>query len=136
MCRAFAQLTILVQGDFVFLLVRRGLRDERKDTNHIQRHDDHKVDADSSAWGGKLPVLLHKLPLEGSKLLHGNEPKYHHGKHGCQNQRDLEEKLREVNKVSKRNIINRWRYIRISLESIWIFLYKLRYGFDMHCLLI
>lgn len=107
--------TIFVLGAFIVSLLvwRRGLRDQRKDTNHIQRHDDHEVDADSSAWGGELPVLLHKLPLEGSKLLHGNEPEHHHGKHGCQDQRDLEGRWRDVNEVSNWNIINRWIYIGI-----------------------
>lgn len=58
-------------------------------THHIERHDDHEVDADAGAGGGKLPVLLDKVPVEGGELLHGDEPKNHHGKHGRQDQRNL-----------------------------------------------
>lgn len=58
-------------------------------THHIERHDDHEIDADAGARGGKLPVLLDKVPVEGGKLLHGDEAENHHGKHGRQNQRDL-----------------------------------------------
>lgn len=58
-------------------------------THHIERHDDHEVDADAGARGGKLPVLLHKVPVEGGELLHGDEAKNHHSKHGRQDQRDL-----------------------------------------------
>lgn len=66
------------------------------DTHHIERHDDHKVDADSGARGGKLPVLFHKLPVEGSKLLHHNQTENHHGKHGCQNQGNLSREEAEM----------------------------------------
>lgn len=59
------------------------------DTHHIERHDDHKVDADTSARGGKLPVLLQKLPVEGSKLLHRDETENHHSKNSRQNQGNL-----------------------------------------------
>lgn len=59
------------------------------DTHHVERHDDHKVDADTSARGGKLPVLLHKIPVERSELLHRDEAENHHGKHGCQNEGNL-----------------------------------------------
>lgn len=59
------------------------------DTHHVERHDDHKVDADASARGGKLPVLLHKIPVEGGELLHGDETENHHSKHGRQNEGDL-----------------------------------------------
>lgn len=59
------------------------------DTYHIERHDNHKVDADTSAGGGKLPVLLHKIPVEGGKFLHRDETENHHSKHGCQNEGDL-----------------------------------------------
>lgn len=59
------------------------------DTHHVERHDDHKVDADTGARSGKLPVLLHKIPVEGSKLLHRNEAENHHSKHGCQNEGNL-----------------------------------------------
>lgn len=61
----------------------------RPDTYHVERHDDHEVDADAGAGGGELPVLLHKVPVEGGELLHGDETENHHGKHSCQNQRDL-----------------------------------------------
>lgn len=59
------------------------------DTYHIQGHDDHEIDADASAGGGKLPVLLHKIPADGGKLLHRNETENHHGKHGSQYQGNL-----------------------------------------------
>lgn len=64
----------------------------RTEADHIERHDNHEVDADSSARGGKLPVLLYKLPLEGGKLLHGDEPENHHSKHCRQHQGDLKYK--------------------------------------------
>lgn len=59
------------------------------DTHHVQRHDDHKVDADAGARRGKLPVLFHKMPVEGSKFLHGNETENHHSKHSCEDEGDL-----------------------------------------------
>lgn len=59
------------------------------DTHHIERHDDHEVDADAGARGGKLPVILHKIPVEGSKLFHGNETENHHREHGSQNEGNL-----------------------------------------------
>lgn len=59
------------------------------DTHHVERHDDHEVDADTGARGGELPVLLHKLPVEGGELLHHNETENHHGKHGCENEGNL-----------------------------------------------
>lgn len=59
------------------------------DTHHIERHDDHKVDADTSARRGKLPVLLNKMPVERGKLLHRNETENHHRKHSCQNEGNL-----------------------------------------------
>lgn len=59
------------------------------DTYHIERHDNHKVDADTSARGGKLPVLLHEIPVEGGKFLHCNETENHHSKHSCQNEGNL-----------------------------------------------
>lgn len=65
------------------------------DTHHIERHDDHKVDADTSARGGKLPVLLHKIPVEWSELLHRNETENHHSKHGCQDERNLGRAMKE-----------------------------------------
>lgn len=58
-------------------------------TYHIEGHDDHEIDADASAGGGKLPVLLHKIPVDGGKLLHRNETENHHGKHGSQDEGNL-----------------------------------------------
>lgn len=58
-------------------------------TYHIERHDYHEVDADAGARCGKLPVLLHKIPVDGGKLLHGNETENHHSKHSCQNEGNL-----------------------------------------------
>lgn len=58
-------------------------------THHIERHDDHKVDADTGARGGELPVLLHKIPVKGSKLLHRNKAENHYSKHCCQNEGNL-----------------------------------------------
>ena len=63
--------------------------DAYPDTYHIERHDDHKVDAHTSARRGKLPVLLNKMPVEGSKLLHCNKTENHNSEHGCQNKGDL-----------------------------------------------
>lgn len=65
------------------------------DTYHVERHDNHKVDADTSARYGKLPVLLHKLPVEGSKLFHYNETENHHSKHSCQNEGNLKREMVE-----------------------------------------
>lgn len=59
------------------------------DTYHVERHDNHEVDADASAGGGKLPVLLHKIPFERSELLHCNETENHHSKHSCQDEGNL-----------------------------------------------
>lgn len=56
------------------------------DTHHVERHDDHEVDADAGARGGELPVLLHKIPLDSSKLLHCEDTENHHGKHGGQDE--------------------------------------------------
>lgn len=60
------------------------------DTHHVERHNDHEVDADAGARCGKLKVILHKVPVDGSKLLHGDESENHHGKHGGQNERNLD----------------------------------------------
>lgn len=72
-----------------------GPDDACQDTHHIQRHDDHKVDADTSARGGKLPVLLDKIPVEGSELLHRYETENHHSKHGCQDEGNLGREMME-----------------------------------------
>lgn len=58
-------------------------------TYHIEGHDDHEIDADASAGGGELPVLLHKIQVDGGKLLHGDETENHHGKHGGQDEGNL-----------------------------------------------
>lgn len=59
------------------------------ETYHIEGHDDHEIDADTSAGGGKLPVLLHEIPVDGGKLLHRDETENHHGKHGGQDEGNL-----------------------------------------------
>lgn len=64
-------------------------------TYHIEGHDDHEIDADASAGGGKLPVLLHKIPVDGGKLLHRNETENHHGKHGGEDEGDLTRDITE-----------------------------------------
>lgn len=75
---------------------RRSVSDEAPaDTYHIEGHDDHEIDADASAGGGKLPVLLHKIPANGGKLLHRNETENHHGKHGGQDEGNLKREKME-----------------------------------------
>lgn len=87
------------------------------DTHHIKRHDDHKVDADASSRGGKLPVLLHKLPVKRDKLLHGNETENHHGEHGCQNQGNLHTVNREMNKRGGEETISELGQLALLIDS-------------------
>lgn len=63
--------------------------DARPDTYHVERHDDHKVDADTRSRCGELPVLLHIIQFEGSKLFHCNQTENHHSKHSRQDEGNL-----------------------------------------------
>lgn len=60
-------------------------------TYHVEGHDDHEIDAHARAGGGELPVLLHEIPIDGGELLHGNETENHHGKHGGEDEGNLNE---------------------------------------------